>query len=177
VRTLILDMTNGSCPKSVNRVHFEEPEQFRLFPETCPVVVAFMPSIQRRKAHHKTLRNASFDTFILGRSTGRSSICFGPATPHDVPHSDPAGDSDQPPTPVATSDGRQHTVRLLPRESLPAGPSPSLAASTCRFPAGRQSGFPATCCGTPSTCRWRPGGEPVWRGGRRWPRGGDRGGQ
>jgi hypothetical protein len=46
VRTLILVMTNGPCPTSVNRVHFEEPEEFRLLPETCPVVVAYMPSIQ-----------------------------------------------------------------------------------------------------------------------------------
>ena len=84
MRTLILVMTNGSCPTSANRVNFEEPEEFRLLPETCPVVFAYMPSIHRRKAHHKTLRNVSFHTFILGRFTGRSSICFGPAIPHDV---------------------------------------------------------------------------------------------
>ena len=84
VRTLILVMTNGPCLTSANRVHFEEPEEFRLLPETCPVVFAYMPSIQRRKAHHKTLRNVSFHTFILGRFTGWSSICYGPAISHDV---------------------------------------------------------------------------------------------
>jgi hypothetical protein len=84
VQTLILDMTNGSCPNSVNRVHFEELEEFRLLPETCPVAVAYMPSIQRRKAHHKTLRNVSFHRVILGRFAGQSSICFGSAIPHEV---------------------------------------------------------------------------------------------
>ena len=54
MRTLILVMTNGPCPTSANRVHFEEPEEFRLLPETCPVVVAYMPSIQDEK--HTTKR-------------------------------------------------------------------------------------------------------------------------
>ena len=84
MRTLTLAMTNGPCLPSANRANFEEPEEFRLLLETCPVVFAYMPSIQRRKAHHKTLRNVSFHTFIIGGFTGRSNICFGPAIPHHV---------------------------------------------------------------------------------------------
>ena len=54
MRTLILVMTNGPCPTSANRVYFEEPEEFRLLPETCPVVFAYMPSIHDEK--HTTKR-------------------------------------------------------------------------------------------------------------------------
>jgi len=44
---------------------FEEPERFKLLIETCPVVFAYMPSIQRRKAHQKTQRNTGFLTAIV----------------------------------------------------------------------------------------------------------------
>jgi hypothetical protein len=54
VRTLILVVTNGPCLTSANRVYFEEPEEFRLLPEICPAVFAYMPSIHDEK--HTTKR-------------------------------------------------------------------------------------------------------------------------
>ena len=65
VQTLNLVATNGPCLASTNRVQFEEPEEFKLLTETCPMVFPYMPSIQRRKAHQKTQRNVRFHTPIL----------------------------------------------------------------------------------------------------------------
>jgi len=59
MQTLGLVATNGPRQKGFT---FEEPERFKLLIETCPVVFAYMPSIQRRKAHQKTQRNVKFLT-------------------------------------------------------------------------------------------------------------------
>ncbi len=60
-----------------------------LLPPTCPAVSAYMPSILRRKAHSKTLRDVIVHTSILGFRTGPSSIClmladFAPSHPFPV---------------------------------------------------------------------------------------------
>ena len=44
---------------------FEEPEEFKLLVETCPMVLPYMPSIQGRKAHQETQRNTKFLAGIL----------------------------------------------------------------------------------------------------------------
>ena len=77
VQTLNLVATNGPCLASTNRVQFEEPEEFKLLTETCPMVLPYMPSIQRRKAHQKTQRNVRFHTTILVVvSHGGQAECF-----------------------------------------------------------------------------------------------------
>jgi hypothetical protein len=78
-KTLSLLPTNDPCQNHQIRVHSEEREKFTLLPQTCPAVSAYMPSIQRRKAHSKTLRNITFHTIILSRFAAWSSIRFCPA--------------------------------------------------------------------------------------------------
>jgi len=65
VPTLGLVATNGPCLTSTIGFTFEEPEEFKLLIETCPMVFPYMPSIQRGKAHQKTQRNVKFLTAIL----------------------------------------------------------------------------------------------------------------
>jgi len=62
VQTLGLVATNGPCLTSTIGFTFEELEDFKLLIEKCPVVFAYMPSIQRRKAHQETQRNVKFLT-------------------------------------------------------------------------------------------------------------------
>ena len=63
VQTRSLAADKRSLP-NVSKKEFtlEEPEKFKLLLVTCPTVFPYMPSIQRRKAHQKTLRNVSFHT-------------------------------------------------------------------------------------------------------------------
>ena len=75
VQTLNLVATNGPCLASTNRVQFEEPEEFKLLTETCPMVFPYMPSIQRRKAHQKPVAEHKVPhTYSSRRFARRSSI-------------------------------------------------------------------------------------------------------
>ncbi len=53
VKKLSLFATSGPCQTSTNRVHSEKPEEFKLPIEMNTVVVAYMPSIRKRKSTSK----------------------------------------------------------------------------------------------------------------------------
>lgn len=59
-KPLSLLATIDSCSDSMKkRVYVEKLEQFELLTEPCPTVLAFMPSILRRKAEPKEKRSGT----------------------------------------------------------------------------------------------------------------------
>lgn len=92
-------VTNDSCPTSANRVHFEEPEKFKLLPKTCPAVFAYMPSIHDEKhtkndverplphVHSMPFRKADKPVILRGDSAERDTSIQGAILASHLPRS------------------------------------------------------------------------------------------